>query len=200
MGVKLLALPLLVLGVLSILNFSGLGTLVSGGQSFLNLGSATSIDQAGFYDSTGRQIAYINRTVLAGVETGTLSDIYMNGADGTAFWTNASGMYTLDVVGGSASQGSFNFAAGTVTVLAVLLVVVGMAVLVSFHILSSGMSETGVSAVVKGSFFSFVFAAVAFEGGSLLAQVPVVGSIMFMGLSVLYLVGTVDMFGHPSGA
>lgn len=199
MGLKVLALPLLILGVLSVLSYMGLGSVVSGDATFTNLGQASAGGVDGFVDATGRQIAYANGTVLAGVESGTFGfDYRANPPYGT--WLNSSGFYELTWSGSDSASGGLFSMSGGVAVFAVLMVVVGMAILTGFHILGSGTTDTGVSAVIKGSFFAFIFALLASQGGVLLASVPVVGSVALMGLSVLYLVGVVDMFGHPSGA
>lgn len=178
----------------------GLGTAVD--PNFSGTYNIDDYTLNAWFDKNGHMVCDENFTAVG--ESGTL---YYDGRFGQdkRVWNNGSGVfgsYDSYVVtrGGSSAVAGVGFdIGGSIGVIALLAVIVGLSAVVGFKILGSGISEWSVSAILKGGMLISLWTIFSALSMALITGIPIFGAIFYFFLTVAYAIGVLNSFGGPSG-
>lgn len=199
---KLVIFPLFFICVMAIFSMLGLGTAIDGDLSgHLDL---SDYDSGYWYDKNGHAVCDENYTICG--EAGTLEFDGRFGQE-KRLWNNGTGIggafgwerYVVTKTGTSAVAGASFDMGGSIGVIALLVVIVGLSAIVGFKILGSGISEWSVSAILKGGMLISVWTIFSAISMKLIVGVPFFGAILYFLLTVAYAIGVLGSFGGPSG-
>lgn len=191
---KLLLFPLFIMFLVAMLSTAGLGQSVEGEQTIYTLGNPT----AGFFDTNGHQVAYSNQTPYG--EAGTLQLYNAAGQNSGPWsnlvhWINSTGNYIVQDAWGESlmekDNGEFNLftVEGLIAIIAAVALVGG--------VVSVFAGDLGASLAFKGGVLVAIWAVFSLINMNLITQVPLIGPIFYLGLTVMYAMGIINQVGSP---
>ncbi len=213
---KYIALPFTIIILLSIFSLLGLGSgsltqSMSGsggygsGQDAKNPGNYT-----GWVDISGRLILNSNAEVVVNDSGGYLTSVTIGfnyGGGFNYYWNNGTGKYLLTEVGaitqgnGQESTGALQWNLSTsLGLLVIVVLIMGVGVVVGFHVFGSGENDVSVGMVLKNTGFLMLWAVFSSLSLHLLTLIPDgLGDILYFVLTGMLTIGLIDSIGHPSG-
>lgn len=180
--------------LLVMLSTAGLGQSLEGDVNLYYIGDPT----GGFFDDSGHIVAYTNKTAYD--EAGHLEVMTAAGnwgeLDTRLKWDNGTGtLYVVrDYTGSTILQkhgGTFNFYStdGMIAIIATVAIIGG--------VVSIFAGEIGASLAFKGGILIAIWAIFSLIAMNLITQVPLIGPIFYLGLTVMYAMGIINQVGSP---
>lgn len=223
---KLIVFPLVLLIFLGCLNTLGLHNDMTGDGVQYGGIFAFGAGGNGWWDESGHKVCDVNFTAVGedGVAVRATDGGYawINNT-GTVEWIRDGamayddGLYTSSV-GNWWAMGQyytiFNNSSGANTafflqgfsiysslgILAIVILIIGVALVVGLHFLGSGESETGVMTIIKGGSYLGLWGCFSVVAGGLIGSIPILGALFWLFLTLVYTLGVVSSIGHSEGA
>jgi len=198
---KLIIIPLAFLAIFSLLSLMGLGTGTL--NSTGTIGSNGWISSGGdpdvaWWDSTGFPVAYQNFTVVDRTSEGRI--IYVGAVPLYKNTTSEYQIYRNTVASNQLDETTAEW--DITSSLGLIGVVVGVMALATFagvSVLGSGISETSVSAIVKGTAYLLIWGVFSALAIALIMQIALFGPILYFILTLIYTLGIVNSIGSSQG-
>lgn len=204
---KLILIALIPLVLISLCSMAGLGTTFT----FNNTQFGGDPSKTIYYDYGGNPTAYANGTAYRAGDSGTWED-----AAGDLGWHNESVTYYY-LYWDSAGQVKIKFEdagqsfdtglgisnisiTGAIGFFALITMLIVIGVVAGARFLSYGQAEETVSLILKGTAFGAVWAVFStFSYGIMLASNQLILQVTYVILTLIFTLGVVNSFGHPSG-
>ena len=218
MPTKWLSAPLVILFIVTLGSVAGLASTAFNGNASIGTQLITSNNVTYFYDSHGNPIVYAAN--LTGVEgAGHVQELAGFNGGTAAAWTNATGTYLMyfdtsakqlvyyDQMNGAYSNSQTDGNVGVAITMDSILGLIAFAgalmaigAVIGLHFLSSGEADVSVGMVLKFTGFLGLWTILSALSYPLIGKIPLsLGTYMYFGLTLSFIVGLVDSIGHPSG-
>lgn len=176
----------------SMLSVAGLGSTMASEQTIYLLGDPTQ----GFYDDTGHLVAYQNQTVYDDAGTIHMLKTIVNTGpwNNIVVWDNGTQYPVFDNMGENIiakESGTFELfsSEGLIAIIAVVGVIGG--------VVSVFAGDLGASLAFKGGVLVAIWGVFSVINLTLITAVPLIGPILYLGLTVMYAMGIINQVGNP---